>query len=325
MPLWLAIVACLAQPGTTSSPATPQPAAPTPAVAPAAPTTPSAPVGGYASADELLTALERADEGLDRLRADVRHDVLDDLAGDRQVRIGELFFERVKPDQPGGKAVRKFGVRFTKSLAARAERNEVRIHAFDGRWYADKVVADKRISRREVVAPGDTFDPLKLGEGPLPIPIGQKKADILARYNVELLPPEAGLSATEPELIKFVEGSVQLRLTPKTPGGDNYKEIRLWYRGKKLEAMGPGDRASDRLLPRLARTEGSTADPTAGGNVTLIQLANVDVNADAKIDADVLSTAAPEGWEVTETPLRKSAPEPAAAPEPKKDEKPDAK
>lgn len=328
MLIWIVLAASLAQ---TAAPAAPTSA---PALAPPAQ---NQPVRDYANAEALLDALEQADAGLDRLQATVRHDVMDDLVGESQVRMGTLYFDRTKPEHAGTEnsaapAIRRFAVKFDKIYLGSALRKEVEIHAFDGRWYAEKHLEEKRIDRREVVAPGDTFDPLKIGEGPLPIPIGQKKADILARYNVELLPPANGLDPKATALLEFVASSVQLRLTPKDTRNDNHKEIRLWYAGKPPSKMSASDSPSGRLLPRLARTEGNTINPADTGNITLIQLTEVKVNADATIDPAIMDTAAPEGWKVTERPLRKSPPviipptptSPAENPKPPAEDKTDA-
>ena len=61
-------------------------------------------------------------------------------------------------------------------------------YAFDGQWVVEKTPADKQFTKRQVVPPGEDFDPLRIGEGPFPVPVGQRKADILDRFDAEILP-----------------------------------------------------------------------------------------------------------------------------------------
>jgi hypothetical protein len=299
IPLTLALAALAAQPET---PLQPSPAA---TLAPAS-------VGGFTDAADLLGALEKADEGLDQLQAQIRYDRTLDLEGDRQVRVGELFFDRVKIRATGTtpeRTVRRFAVRFDLFMVGTAARQEQRIHVFDGTWYADKMPAEKKINRKEVVGPGQTFDPMKLGEGPMPIPIGQKRDDILARYTATLLPAADGIDPSEKDLLAFLDGTAQVRLVPKSgaaPGGDAFEEIRLWYRGKRPEQMGPTDSPSDRLLPRAARTVSTNKD------VSIVQLINLKVNQDATIDASIMDTKTPEGWDSVEARLPGPEPTPPA-------------
>lgn len=258
------------------------------------------PVGSYADADALLSALETADAGLESLRADIRYDRTFDLEGDNQVRVGQMWFDAgVRSGKTAGP--RRFAVRFDTLIVGRTQRSETRVHVFDGRWYADKVPGERRMSRREVVAPGETFDPLKVGEGPLPIPIGQKKADILKRYDATLLP--ATDSVEDKTLAEFVAGSVQLKLTPRPElkGSDDFREIRIWYRGKSPGEMTAADKPGARLLPRMARTVNRS------GDVSIVQLINVEINEQAPLDESVMSAEPEAGWTVVETGLR-SAP-----------------
>lgn len=266
------------------------------------------------AAEDLLTKLESGDEGIDQLRAEISYDRTFDLEGDRQVRVGELFFDRVRI-LPGGangakpedaKVVRRFAVRFDTLIVGTRQKNETRVHVFDGRYYADKNPDQKRMTRREVVAPGESFDPLKLGEGPLPIPMGQKRDEILKRYHATVLTVDDALS--EDALRAFVKGATQLRLVPKAEyeRTDPYREIRLWYREEEGKDGKPG-----RWLPRMAMTK------NRNGDSTIVQLINVKTGTEATIDTALMSTDAPEGWDVVSTEFREHAPSvPSPAPEP---------
>ncbi|QOJ00407.1 MAG: hypothetical protein HRU70_07860 [Phycisphaeraceae bacterium] len=296
-----------ATPTPPGGPAVARPAA-GPAVAP------SGPVAGFPDTDALLTALESADAGLERLSAELQYERQFEIEGDRQIRRG-MFYYRVVPADPSAsptaKARRQLGAKFDFFVIGRTRRDEVKQYIFDGRYYAEKAPGEKRMARREVVAPGETFDPLRLGEGPLPIPLGQRKADILSRYDAAMLPPEADLE--DPVLRAFVKDAVQLKLIPKSDT-DDLREVRLWYR--RGLAGGPH---ADRLLLRMARTLNRTGDES------VLQFINVKVNAEATIPADALDTSPPPAdWEFHDQEYRAPrgpAPEmsPVTPDEPKQD------
>lgn len=259
--------------------------------------------GEIATADDLLTALETADAGLNTLRAGIRYDRTFEIAGDRQVREGELYFQARRE---GDRADRKFAIRFNRLIVGERVRDEVKEFIFDGEWLVEKLPGEKPplFTKRQVVPPGERFDPLRIGEGPMPIPIGQRRADILSRYTAELVSADADLS--EPDLKAFVKDSYQLKLMPRPdrPDEDEFREIRLWYR-RGVEAGGkPG-----MLLPRMARTINRSGDES------VVQLINVQVNA--PIPEAVMATQTPgakDGWDVQVIPFRQGLKEDSATP-----------
>lgn len=252
------------------------------------------------NADELLNALEHADADLRSLSAQIRYDRTFELQGDRQTRTGRLVFDAGRDDAPpAGSGIqpreprRKFGILFdTLKVGDRLEQNPQHF-IFDGEWLIEKEPAHKQAQKRQVVPPGEKFDPLRIGEGPFPIPIGQKRDDILSRYNAELVPMDDGI-AEDPDLVAFASrlGTAwQLRLVPlpERAATDEFQEVRLWYIGE----------GKDRLLPRMARTV------SRGGDVSVVQLINVEKNA--PIDPALLDTTTPEGWDVQVTHWREPA------------------
>lgn len=258
--------------------------------------------GEIRSADDLLTALETADAGLNTLAAGIRYDRTFEIAGDRQVREGNLYFQARRE---GDRADRKFAIRFDRLIVGARVREEVKEFVFDGEWLVEKLPGEKppMFTKRQVVPPGERFDPLRIGEGPMPIPIGQRRADILSRYDAELVRADADLD--EPELKAFVKDSYQLKLTPRPdrPDEDEFSEIRLWYRRAAGEAGGM-------LLPRMARTI------NRAGDESVVQLINVQVNT--SIPEGVMATQTPgpkDGWDVQIVPYRQGLKEEPAAPD----------
>ena len=177
--------ACAQEPPAPAAPVAAQPAAAQP--------------GEFASADDLLKAMERADENLTSLTADIRYDRTFELQGDRQVRTGKLYFvSGGKPGAEGAPATeRRFAVAFKDLLVGDTFREEPKSYTFDGQWLVEKYPKENPplFIKRQVVPPGQKFDPLRIGEGPFPLPIGQKAADIRQRFDVQLLPAAAGLDA----------------------------------------------------------------------------------------------------------------------------------
>lgn len=300
------------QPATEPSPATPAPAPMEIKVAPAA--TPPAPDSAKDTtskeAKEFLLELERADTNLRSLQADIRYDRIFEIAGDRQVRIGKLYFTDSNPGSAAGEVRnRKFAVRFDQLQLGRRVEKQEKTHIFDGEWYIEKTPAQKLFAKRRIVAPGEKFDPLKIGQGPFPIPVGQKRDDILSRFTAEIRPATDGLddetyTKSEIDALKaHVKDSVQIHLVPKTQvdARVDLTDIRLWYL-RKTDASG-----TTWLLPRLARTLNTA------GDIAIVQLLNVEPNTE--IPADVLDTSTPEGWSgqvndalpVTRTPATQPA------------------
>ncbi|MFA6044251.1 MAG: hypothetical protein WC718_04655 [Phycisphaerales bacterium] len=276
------------QPSAELPSETTQPAQTAPPVSPVKP-------GDITTADQLLDALETADAGLHTLTADIRYDRVFEIAGDRQIRDGSLVYVDTRGDAagaPGAAGGRKFAIRIKSVQIGDRKDPEDRQLIFDGQWFVERVDSNKSFTKRRVARPGENFNPLRLGEGPFPLPIGQKKADILKRYDVDLFPAtkdlvsnDPGNAAAQKSLEDFVKGCYQLKLTPKPTiiESEELKEIRLWYR--------PGTGNEPTLLPRMARTINRAQD------VTLVQLINVKLNQ--PIDPESISTTPPKGdWHV---------------------------
>lgn len=238
------------------------------------------------TAGELLTRLETADADLRSLDADILYQRTFGLVGDTQTRQGHLYYADDKMKGENGKAVpgsRRFAIHFkTLKLGEEAARPQDKILVFDGEWLIEKMPEDKQVIKRHVARAGQGFDPLKVGEGPFPLPVGQKRADILAKFDAVLLGAEQDLGGdTEAEkktLAVQVAGCYQLQLKPKPGDKTEFTDIRLWYR--------PDEKGN--LLPRMARTVNAQED------VSLVRLINVKVNG--TLPAAVMDAAVPEGW-----------------------------
>ncbi|TVQ30451.1 MAG: hypothetical protein EA376_12990 [Phycisphaeraceae bacterium] len=235
-----------------------------------------------ASVHELLMALETADRGLETLAADVQYDRRLELQGDRHVRQGRLFY--ISENNGGARPSRSFAIGFTNLFIGERRQEDPQFWIFDGEWLVEKKATEKQFIKRRVAPPDADFDPLRIGEGPMPIPIGQKAQDILARYDVERRTPDELFERDSP-MAKFVKGSHHLRLVPKPHRAeqDEFVELRLWYRWEETH---------NRFLPRLARTK------SHAGDESYVQLINIKVNQN--IDRRIFDVTPPQaaGWDI---------------------------
>jgi hypothetical protein len=168
----------------------------------------------------VLHALEQRGESVKDLRAKIEWQVLDQVIDDKQVKFGELLFKRDKPRD-------KFLVKFTRTVVEDQVIDKPEEHLFDGEWYTEKRDATKSVIKRQIVRPGEEFDPFKLGQGPFPLPFGQKEAEILEKFQVTYVEPAKDDPAN----------AAHLKLIPKPTAedmADKYNELHFFI-DRKLD------------------------------------------------------------------------------------------
>jgi len=224
----------------------------------------------------LLDRLEQRGRTLKSYQARVTHTKEVGLTGDTQLRIGSIDYHAGPPA--------RFRVLFTHLVVDDALRARPWQFIYDGQWLAEVKPDEKQFIRRQIVPPGETYDPLQLGEGPFPFPIGQKRDEVLRMFHVKHLEPTSDDPAD----------TEHLRLTPRThPETDkptsDFTTVDIWY-----------DAAS--LLPVKIVTYEAESDST-----TTVELVDGQVD---KIGADaaaaMFDTAPPpagSGWRVEIKPL----------------------
>ena len=261
-------------------------AAPTPGAEPAAAAAPA----DFDTARQLLEALEVADREIETLTADIQYDKFFKLQGDVHRRKGVLQFRTQRSDDPDEAPRRAFEINFQSLLIGDRLEEDPETWIFDGRWLVEMHPARKQFIKREIASDGARFDPLAIGEGPMPIPIGQKAGEVLARYDARLAPSAEPFAADEDARARFVADTWQLVLTPRANrGGDEkFKEIRIWYSRSE----------PNRLLPRMARTLARS------GDVTYVQMINIRTGVGLSARAFDVSPPPPgEHWHVQIEPL----------------------
>ena len=240
--------------------------------------------------DQLLEALETADKDIMQVSTPVVLVKEFALAGDREARTGTLSYRRL---DEGDQTLKQFVVRFDRTITGQRMDERVREYIFDGEWLVEKFVDEKQFMKRQMVAPGQRWDPLRLGEGPFPVPIGQRRADILREYTAQMATdPAEGLE--HPRLREQSASTYQLVLEPRPELMDvaDYERVRIWYN-------------HDTLLPRMILAT------NFAGDVTTVVLQEVRTNADAQLAANAFDTTPPpmgSGWDVTIEPWRGDAP-----------------
>ncbi|MHC4415111.1 MAG: hypothetical protein ACYS0G_07500 [Planctomycetota bacterium] len=225
-----------------------RPADPRPAHVEAAP--PAETVGDDVT--DLLERLERSGHDLRDFQARITYHKWDSVLERREIRAGELLYEVRSVD--GSK---RFALLFDTLIVGRRRYDRLKHYVFDGSWLVEIDHEARQFIKRQIVPPGQEFDPLKLGEGPFPLPIGQPKDEVLARFEVQ--------SATVPnEGILADLGDVDgLRLIPKpdTAPARDIQTVDLFYDSDTLLPLGvlvteaKGDRKTVRLRD-LRRNQG---------------------------------------------------------------------
>ncbi len=136
----------------------------------------------------LVREVERATGDLRDFRAGVSVDRVDALTEESERRNGEVILETTSTG-------RRFAIVFRSYIGPDGRADESRRHfVYDAGWLAEIDPDRKQFVNRQIVAPGETFDPLRVGEGPLPLPLGQRADDVFARFMVSgAAPPAQGL------------------------------------------------------------------------------------------------------------------------------------
>ncbi len=205
MSVFLLCCSCVAGPTTTtcstSGPAT-QPAG-----------------SGDPRVDAILERLERRGQEVADLSARLTWQLYDQIVEEKYINRGQMLYKRQEPNA-------RFLIRFDEQIMGRRSRPQKKWFIFDGRWYIEASELAGEIHEYEIAPPGKTVDPFRLGQGPFPLPFGQKKADILRYFRVRLVAPAPG----DPDK------SDHLLLLPisGTDMADDYRKLDF-YVDRKLE------------------------------------------------------------------------------------------
>ncbi len=237
------------------------------AVAAAAKDTPAAPVVNPTKADAraILDRLEKVGEKYTTLRTDVVYEVENRMTGETEKRSGWVAYQKETKEQPT-----KFRVHFdTLRLEDGPKIQNVVDYIFDGKYVSKDDYKTKTRTSWQVAAEGQRVEALKIGQGPFPVPFGQKTADMLAYLQAVTRAPEA----TDPA------GTEYLKLFP-LPGKEkdvNFLRLEMWV-----------DRKTNLPVKIIARDENK--------NIKTIMFANTQTAP--TIDAKLFDVPKPAGFEL---------------------------
>lgn len=162
----------------------------------------------------MLDALDDTGKSIKEFSAKVKMTTGDPFAGDTKIESGQVFFTK-KPNDDA-----RIHVVLDKVQAGKKVTDELVEYIYDDGWLIDRQYKKTAEVRRQVVKPGDKMNVMKLGEGPLPVPIGQKKEDVNKQFTVKV----AGSDKSDPA------DTIHLALQPKagTRYAHRFGTIDIW-------------------------------------------------------------------------------------------------
>jgi len=169
-----------------------------------------------AKAQALLEQLEASGRRYKSLRSDVAYHVLMKQLGDTELRKGYVAYLHPQGDQPG-----MFRVHFdTLKLGDGLDCKEVVDYAFDGHYFVMAKHRIKEMTFVQVTAEGQKAQPMKLGEGPFPLPFGQEVTEVLRRFQ----------AYTDGATQQGPPGTGYLRLTPRPESAEesSFVQLEMW-------------------------------------------------------------------------------------------------
>ena len=259
--------------------------------APVAPVVPAAQTESAAqeSVDAILDGMEAQGRTMKDFTASASMEKFESLTDEREIRRG-----RVVVVGPSG-AQRHIAIIFDETIDSSGRGStDSRRFIYSAGWLTEFDLARKQAIRRQLARAGEVFDPLRVGEGAFPVPLGQPKADVLREFTATVAPlPDAPFfkSLTPPSSdakdVAAASTLVALRLVPRagTPMARDTAAIVM-----VLERP--------LLAPRAVEVE------AVNGDRTRVLLRNGTLNAGLEEWARALLEApSTEGWKVDSRPM----------------------
>jgi outer membrane lipoprotein-sorting protein len=212
------------------------------------------PVGGGAvlgpdsNADDILQALEARGKGLKDFTAGVSMESMSGLTGQAETLKGKFWLQYVAP---GDARIRV--VFDSRSVGSRKTPNFKREYLLEKGQLIERDYQEKLEQVHQVLKPGEKMDPLKLGEGPFPLPVGQDPRDVKRLFDATRILTKKDDPAD----------TVHMQLVPKpnTQFERKFKSMDVWVDDKSQ-------------FPRQIRT----ADAPEGYDIKTTVLSDIKVN-----------------------------------------------
>ncbi len=160
------------------------------------------------SAESVLDRLEAQGKSMKDFSASATVEKYEALTDEKEIRRG-----RVVVDGPVG-AKRRIGLVVDEYIDSTGRGSpDGRRYIFADGWLGEFDVARRQLIRRQIAREGELVDPLRVGDGPFPVPLGQPRAEIAREFIVTLgTLPEAPIFKT---LQGKPEALVALKLVPR--------------------------------------------------------------------------------------------------------------
>jgi len=174
-----------------------------------------APLDKDASIDQILELAEARGKGLKDFSANVVREKMDALRGDTETIKGKIWLQYVAPGDARIRVL--FDSRY---LGERKARNYRREYLLEKGLLVDRDYETKTQVTRRILKPGEKMDPLKLGEGPFPLPIGQDPRQVKQMFDVRKREPKKD---DPPDTVH-----IELIPKPNSQLARNFKSMDEW-------------------------------------------------------------------------------------------------
>ncbi len=138
--------------------------------------------GPEETVEQILDRIEARGDSIEDIRCRVVFSEEDRITEDTTLRTGTIAFKRRKPYPI-------FLITFDKVVQDGRVSRTRSWYYFDGRYFFEAKERSKSIIKRDLAPPGTELDLFSIDKAPFPIPFGQKKAEILANFDVVLGSP----------------------------------------------------------------------------------------------------------------------------------------
>jgi len=256
-----------------------------PALAPApAPTQAPASATIDTSIEALLDRMEVQGNTMKDFSAQATVEKFEALTDEREVRRG-----RVVVLGPSG-AAREIAIAFDEFIDSSGRGStDTRQFIYRGGWLLEFDPSRKQLIRRQLAAEGESFDPLRVGDGPFPIPLGQPKKDIVREFIVT-----AGTMPDAPFFRSLKNASAQ---------SDSLVILRLVPRAGT--SMARETSAMTILFDRLSLVPQGLEIEAVNGDRTRVILRNTKLNAGLDdVTRAMLVAPSTDGWKIDSRPLK---------------------
>jgi len=258
----------------------PAPLAGEPPAEPALPATaPQAAGTAEERVDAFLDEIERTGAGFESMSGDIAVETVDSFADSQEFRSGRVVVE-------GRGSARRIALVVDSITIDGRTTKAIDHYLFADGWYSRLDHRNRSFTRRRLVAEGAEPDALESVGNQFPLPIGVRKRDIVARFDVL----EAEIPADVP-LLANLAGVKGLRLVPKanSPVAEKTASIDVYYDRETVVPLGVVVRAKV-ANPEWSRwTAARVSKPVTNGTLS-----------DADRALLVVPAKAPEGWAIVD-------------------------